>query len=219
MDQEQEKQKFLLNRERNLELIKHNAAERELRHTQDEAEKYRDKELLDTAMAREKAIADIEDAEKLQRRREVIELQQYYRQSESDKQAYEKLVDEFVQAEAERQYKMREAQWIREEQARINLLKDVYNSREKDILLKQAMKKEMDWLKENERRQIESSIAQQNAEFDARATKETAIRKNHQLDILKQMNEKDRIQRTYLQEKMYEERAAKLAELEYQRRI
>jgi len=33
------------------------------------------------------------------------------------------------------------------------------------------------------------------------------------------MNEKDRIQRTFLQEKMYEERAAKLAELEYQRKI
>ena len=39
------------------------------------------------------------------------------------------------------------------------------------------------------------------------------------MDILKQMNEKDRVQRQYLQEKMYEERAAKLAELEYQRRI
>lgn len=33
------------------------------------------------------------------------------------------------------------------------------------------------------------------------------------------MNEKDRIQRQYLQEKMYEERAARLAELEYQRKI
>ncbi len=33
------------------------------------------------------------------------------------------------------------------------------------------------------------------------------------------MNEKDRIQRTYLQEKMYEERSAKLAELEYQKKI
>lgn len=110
---------------------------------------------------------------------------------------------------------MREAQWIREEQARINLLKDVYNSREKDILLKQAMKKEFEWLKDNERRQIEISIQQQNAEFEARAAKETTVRKNHQMDILKQMNEKDRIQRTYLQEKMYEERAAKLAELEY----
>lgn len=44
-------------------------------------------------------------------------------------------------------------------------------------------------------------------------------RKTHQLDILKQMNEKDRVQRQYLQEKMYEERAARLAELEYQRKI
>lgn len=39
------------------------------------------------------------------------------------------------------------------------------------------------------------------------------------MDILKQMNEKDRVQRQYLQEKMYEERAGKLAELEYQRKI
>lgn len=114
---------------------------------------------------------------------------------------------------------MRETQWDREQQARINLLKDVYHSREKDILLKQTMKKEQDWLKDQERRQIETTIAQQNAEFDARAAEEAAIRKNHQMDILKQMNEKDKIQRQYLQEKMYEERAAKLAELDYQRRI
>jgi len=40
---------------------------------------------------------------------------------------------------------MREAQWTREEQARINLLKDVYQSREKDILLKQQNKKEKEW--------------------------------------------------------------------------
>ena len=114
---------------------------------------------------------------------------------------------------------MREAQWAREEQARINLLKDVYNNREKDILLKQAPKREIEWLKQQERKQIEATIAQQNAEFEARSAEEAAVRKNHQMDILKQMNEKDRIQRGYLQEKMYEERAAKLAELEYQRRI
>lgn len=66
---------------------------------------------------------------------------------------------------------------------------------------------------------LEVSITQQNAEFEAREAKEAASRKNHQMDILKQMNEKDRVQRTYLQEKMYEERAAKLAELEYQRKI
>lgn len=78
-DKEAERQKFLLNRERNLELINHNAAERELRNIQTDQEKLRDKELLQAALAREKALADIEEAEKAQRRKEVIELQQYYK--------------------------------------------------------------------------------------------------------------------------------------------
>jgi hypothetical protein len=96
MDKEAERQKFILNRERNLELIKHNAAERELRQAQDYNEKLRDKELLEAAITKENALANIEEAEKQKRRQEVIELQQYYKQTESDKQAYEKLVDEFV---------------------------------------------------------------------------------------------------------------------------
>lgn len=55
-DKEAERQKFILNRERNLELINHNAAERELRAIQTEAEKGRDKELLSAALAREQAL-------------------------------------------------------------------------------------------------------------------------------------------------------------------
>jgi hypothetical protein len=46
---------------------------------------------------------------------------------------------------------MRDAQWQREDQARINLLKDVYQSREKDILLKQEVKREHDWFKNYEK--------------------------------------------------------------------
>jgi hypothetical protein len=74
MDKEAERQKFILNRERNLELIKHNAAERELRQAQQEAERSRDKELLDAALTREQALSNIEEEEKLKRRQEVIEL-------------------------------------------------------------------------------------------------------------------------------------------------
>ena len=85
MDKEAQRQQFILNRERNLELIKHNAAERELRNTQIDAEKSRDRELLNAALHREKALADIEEAEKNKRRNEVVELQQYYKQSENDK--------------------------------------------------------------------------------------------------------------------------------------
>lgn len=55
-DKEQEKQKFILNRERNLELIRHNAAEKELREIQIEQEKKRDKELLEATLAHQIAI-------------------------------------------------------------------------------------------------------------------------------------------------------------------
>ena len=44
-------------------------------------------------------------------------------------------------------------------------------------------------------------------------------RKTHQTDILRQVGERDRTMRRELQDKMYEERAAKLAEINYQRRI
>lgn len=84
-DKEAERQKFVLNRERNLELIKHNAAERELRNIQSQEEKDRDKELLVAALKKEKDLADIEEAERLKRRAEVISLQKYYKQSQSDK--------------------------------------------------------------------------------------------------------------------------------------
>lgn len=73
-DKEADRQKFILNRERNLELINHNAAERELRGIQQEAEKKRDLELLNAALSREKALQEIEEQERDERRREVVEL-------------------------------------------------------------------------------------------------------------------------------------------------
>lgn len=49
--------------------------------------------------------------------------------------------------------------------------------------------------------------------------REALTRKNYQGDVLRQVNEKDREKRRLLQEKMYEERAAKLAEINYVKKI
>lgn len=103
-----------MNRERNLELINHNANEKELKGIQVQSGKARDKELLEAALAKEKALIELEEAEKMARRSEVIELQKHYKKTKGDKNALEKQIDEFVQTEADRQYKMREAQWERE---------------------------------------------------------------------------------------------------------
>jgi|TARA_B110000305_G_C19400424_1_gene619850 hypothetical protein len=48
-----------------LELINHNAAEKELRNVESEKGKARDRELLAAAITRENALRDIEEAEKL----------------------------------------------------------------------------------------------------------------------------------------------------------
>lgn len=65
MDKEAIRQQFLLNRERNLELINHNAAEKELRNVENDKALNRDKDLLSAAIIRENALKEIEEAEKL----------------------------------------------------------------------------------------------------------------------------------------------------------
>ena len=77
-EKDMERQKFLLNRERNLELIRHNEAEKKLRDEQEAMIKERDKYMLADALAREQALEKLEQDEKLKRRQEVQELQQYY---------------------------------------------------------------------------------------------------------------------------------------------
>ena len=69
-----ERQKFVVNRERNLELIRHNEAEKLLREEQEKREKERDKFMLQSAIDREKALENLEQDEKMKRRQEVIDL-------------------------------------------------------------------------------------------------------------------------------------------------
>ena len=67
-ERELERQKFILNRERNLELIRHNEAEKLLREEQLRLEKNRDKDMLNTALTREQELERIEQEEKAKRR-------------------------------------------------------------------------------------------------------------------------------------------------------
>ena len=145
-----EQQKFLLNRERNLELINHNATEKQLREQAEEQDRIRDKVLLDAALQREKQLQDLEVAEKQARRNEIVELQKHYGNVANEKAEYEKMVDQLVENENIKQWEAREAQWRREDQARVNLMKNVYQNREQAIILNQKQKEEAAWLQKYE---------------------------------------------------------------------
>lgn len=85
---------------------------------------------MDAALNHERAVEQYEAEERLARRREIQELQSHYQRVSSDKAAYERMIDELTQQENEKQWNAREQQWRREDQARINLLKNVYQNRE-----------------------------------------------------------------------------------------
>ena len=129
------------------------------------------------------------------------------------------MVDQLVENENIKQWEAREAQWRREDQARVNLMKNVYQNREQAILLQQKQKDEAKWLQNYELEQNEAEVARQTAAHENKAMQDALMKKTHQTDILRQVGERDRALRRDLQDKMYEERAAKLAEIEYQRRI
>ncbi len=59
-------------------------------------ERNRDKVLLEQALARERAVEEFEQAERLARRREIQELQQHYNKVQNDKAAYERHIDELT---------------------------------------------------------------------------------------------------------------------------
>lgn len=205
----------MLNRERNLELAAHNATEKELRNVAEQQERLRDKEMLNSALDRERAIEQIENEEKARIRAETIELQKYLQQQKKDKAEYERMIEQLVAEENAKQWQQREHQWRREDKARVNLLKSVYENRSADVELKRKLKDEQAWLKQNDKDLIDAEVARQEQEYQQKTMRQAIERKGHQTDILRQVGERDRTMRRDLQEKMYDERAAKLAELEY----
>lgn len=183
------------------------------------AEKARDKDMLQTALEREEAIKNLEEQERQARRQEVMTLQKFYQETKGDKAQYEKMIEGLVATENEKQWNSREQQWRREDQARTNLLKNVYQNREADIELKKKNKDETLWLQRNDKAMIDAEVTRQDQAFMTQTAMVSMNKKAHQTDILRQVGERDRQIRRDLQTKMYDERAAKLAEIEYQKRI
>jgi hypothetical protein len=65
---------------------------------------------------------------------------------------------------------MREDKWRKEDQARINLLRNVYDNRAQNIDVKQKFKDEDKWLIENEKKAIAAEIERQNREHEEKVT-------------------------------------------------
>jgi hypothetical protein len=71
-------------------------------------------------------------------------------------------------------------------------MKQVYEDRAKTIGAKQMLTEEEKWRMEYEKKLIEEEINRIKTEDEEKKMRETLTKKNHQTDILKQINERDR---------------------------
>lgn len=219
-EREMERQKLLLNKERYLELIRHNQMEKEIKDMEESKEKQRDKMLLQMALDRENALRNLEVQEKDERRRDAKELQEHYKQ-QNDAQAREEAMIEYqlTQVEEEKQRKIQDEKWRKEDEARIQLLREVYESRAQNIENKKMFKKEANNNILREKDELDIALQAQNIEHESKVLQQKMNKSKHQGDVLKQVGEKERGKRKEYQETMFEQRAMKLAELDYTRKI
>lgn len=218
-EKEMERQRLLVNKERNLELIRHNQMEKEIKNLEEEKEKERDKYLLQQALDKELAMENLEKREKEERRMEAKELQEHYKQQSDDAAREEQLIEDLTRLEEERQRKIQEDKWRKEDEARIQLLREVYESRAQNIENKKMFKNEDKNNVLREKDELDRALDQQNREHEAKMLTQKMNKNQHQSDVLKQIGVKERDRKREYQDTMFEQRAMKLAELNYMKKI
>ena len=128
-------------------------------------------------------------------------------------------MDRVAKEEADKKWRKEQEDWMKQENSRIELLKQVYKEREQAIKFKKNVEqKEKDEVA-LERIKLEEEIRVYNKKIELAALEDKKRRNDYKEDLLYQIKEKQLQLQKEKQDKVYEERAAKLWEIEYQNKI
>ena len=222
-DKEAEDQNERNRREMNIQVYKDieffNKKEDEDRKQKLNFEKMKDKELIDSIVAKEKALDLIDKQEKERKVKEFYENKKYLEYVINQKKEAELWMDKIAQEEADKDYKKQMEDWKKQEDKRIQLLKDVYKGREDAIKYKkQQLENEKNIIKQ-ERKDLDQKVNEYYNYLEEIKKNEAEKRKTHQQQLRYQIQEKERLRKREMQDILYEERAAQLWEQDYQNKI
>lgn len=113
-----------------------NLREEKERQKRSVLEKIKDKELLNSIVEKEKALDEIDKKEKERKISEFHQNKKYLEYVMNQKKEAEAWMDKLAQIEADKQWQRTQEQWMKEEEARIQLLKQVYKEREEAVRFK-----------------------------------------------------------------------------------
>ena len=222
-DEENEEENRLKRIQQNIQVYKDieefNKREEIERQKKLDFEKEKDKELIDSILEKEKALDEIDRAEKLKRKQEFAQNKKYLEYVLNQKKEAEAWMDKLAQDEADKAYQKEKEEWLKEEAKRIQLLKDVYKDRERAVLYHKQLREDEKGQILKEREILDEEIRKYNQMVEEINRQEALRRKTHQGELKYQISEKDNMRRKEQQDKLYEERAAQLWEMEYQKKI
>ena len=218
-EKENEEQRRQINKQVYLDIEKFNKKEEEERKKVLEYEKKKDKELIDSIVEREKALDLIDKKEKEKKVKEFEQNKKYLEYVMNQKKEAEIWMDKIAQEEADRDYKKQQQEWLKEDQKRIELLKDVYKGREEALKYQKKIKEDEKNAIIEDRKQLDKEIDEYYDKLEEINKAEALKRKQHQNQLLYQIKEKDDLRKRERQDVLYEERAAQLWEKEYQEKI
>ena len=218
-DEENERKRKQMNIQVYKDIEYFNKKEEEDRKKKLTFEKMKDKELIDSIVAKEKALDLLDKQEKERKIKEFHENKKYLEYVINQKKEAELWMDKIAQEEADKSYKKEMEEWKKQEDKRIQLLKDVYQEREDAIKYKkQQIENEKNMLQQ-ERKDLDQKVNDYYNYLEQIKKNEAEKRKNHQNQLRYQMEEKDRLRKREMQDILYEERAAQLWEQDYQNKI
>ena len=218
-DDENERNRKAMNVQVYKDIEEFNRKEEEERKKKINFEKMKDKELVDSIVAKEKALDLIDKQEKEKKIKEFHENKKYLEYIMNQKKEAELWMDKIAQEEADKAYKKEMEEWKKEEDKRIKLLKDVYKGREDALKYKKEQLEHEKNMKIKEREDLDKKINEYYDYLEQVNKNEAQKRKNHQNQLRYQMYEKEQLRKKEMQDVLYEERAAQLWEQDYQNKI
>ena len=161
-DKESDEQNERSRKEMNIQVYKDieyfNKKEEADRKKKLDIEKMKDKQLIDSIVAKEKALDLIDKQEKEKKIKEFYENKKYLEYVINQKKEAELWMDKIAQEEADKEYKKEMEEWKKQEDKRIQLLKDVYKGREDALKYKkQQIENEKNILKQ-ERQDLDQKV-------------------------------------------------------------
>ena len=208
-----------LNKKVNEDVEYYNRIEKSKREEKEKFEKEQDKKMIADILKKERALDEIDRIEKLRKKEELKKNSDFLKYKMQLKKEEEAWMDKIAEEESEKQYQKEQKQWLKEQAARIELMKEVYKSRAEEIMKKKNLeeKEKQELIKEREI--LDKEIDNYNDQYWK--LKEDELKKNkEEQDILKyQMQQKINLKNREKQEEMYQKRMAELLEEEYQNKL